>query len=103
MKTLTTRPYKRQIMFLLFLVSISGCSAIQSNKVYQSWEQRAYRAYQAPVKQVSILPSLFNKVSLPGTASYQKASTTNLKPVAKANPPESRQRGDDYIEQYYGL
>ena len=111
MKAIIKRPYQRQLLVVLSLAILSGCSGMQTNAttVYKSWEQRAYKAYKvaAPVHGKGILPALFKTVSIPGVnrlykpkvyrAGYKKPTPS----VVKQN--NTTVKDLQYIEQHYGI
>lgn len=114
MKAPIRRPLKRHFVAVLPLLIISGCSGVQNNTVYQSWEKRAYDAYNiaAPsTKDMNVLPALLRTVALPGRqfirnpsvqrVSYRK-SVNNSKHTSVMSSQSSRNELD-YIEQNYGL
>lgn len=106
MKAVITRPSKRQLLVMLSLVALSGCSTVQSNVVYKSWEQRAYQAYNlsAPVQRVSILPALFEKISSPGAHFLQQTAQRGVSHPVAADQVNNLPKQDlQYIEQYYGI
>jgi hypothetical protein len=112
MKAKTIRPHKRHFLALLPLLMVSGCSGIQPDSVYKSWEQQAYRAYNlsAPPVKPGILPALLRTVSVPGQqflrhhptqrVSYPPAGTGS-EPVRI--PDRIDERELDFIEQNYGI
>lgn len=109
MKAIIKRPFKRHFVALFSLLTVSGCSGVQSTAVYQSWEKQAYNAYNiaAPsVKDMSVLPALLRTVSLPGKQFIRNPSVQRVsyqKPVSYSNPVKASQQELDFIEQNYGL
>lgn len=113
MKAIIKRPFQRHFLVLLSLLAVSGCSGIQSNPVYQSWEERAYNAYNISVPSANkpgILPALLRTVALPGRqflrnpsiqrVSYQKS---HQPPRSYSEPVRTSTQELDFIEQNYGL
>lgn len=119
MKAKIRRPYKRHFLALLPLLIISGCSGIQPDSIYKSWEQQAYRAYNLSVPTANkpgVLPALLRTVAAPGQqflrhhpsqrVSYQR---TYVRPQGEIRPEPVRipERIDeqelDFIERNYGI
>lgn len=91
---------------MLSLVVISGCSTIQSNAVYKTWEQHAYQAYNlsVPTQRASILPALFERVSEPGAHFLKNPAQRGVTHPVPADQAENLPQKDlQYIEQFYGI
>ena len=104
MKAIKIRPYQRPLLVVLSLAILTGCSGIQSNVVYKSWEEKAYSAYKiaAPVHKQGILPALFKTVSIPGMNLLQRPKLHRVAyPQAKVT--DSKENNLHYIESHYGL
>ncbi|WP_033406597.1 hypothetical protein [Thiolinea disciformis] len=109
MKAIIIRPTQRLALAVLCGTTLAGCSGIEQNYVYQSWEKQAYAAYSAqqPNQTISSVPAIFR--TLPSSNVPQNnvvLTASNNKPVVPNNKvpqkPLNTQEAD-YIANFYGL
>ena len=117
MKASIKRPYQRQLLVVLSLAILTGCSGIQTNatSAYKSWEKRAYTAYKhrvaGPMHKKGVLPALFKTVSVPGMSTFYKPKVYRagykkpVPPKVEKNKPKTNTNVKElqYIEQHYGI
>lgn len=120
MKAIKIRPYQRQLLVVLSLTILTGCSGFQPNAVYKNLEQSVQHVYKAaaPIHKEGLVPALFKTVPMPGMdflkrpmimrANYRPWSKAPVK-KAKPKPPMLNKSNTtsakdlNYIEQHYGL
>lgn len=114
MKAIIKRPYQRQLLVVLSLTVLTGCSGFQpnANAVYQNLEQRVQKVYKAaaPIHKEGLVPALFKSVSVPGMemlkrpllyrANFARSYTPK---VQVPKPTKTEVKESQYIEQHYGL
>ncbi|TXH77432.1 MAG: hypothetical protein E6Q85_03180 [Thiothrix sp.] len=112
MKAIRIRPLKRLMLLVLATQLVVGCSSIQSNPVYQTWERQAYAAYHVslPGPADGIVPNFFRTVAVPRMQvapqrpvpqAYAIARNSSSQPLsASLVVPMQEQQ---YIADFYGL
>ena len=111
MNSIIRRPYQRPLLTMLAAAILSGCSGLQTNVVYKTWEEKAYSAYKlaTPVYKNGILPEIARVVSESGRKIIIRPAvqhTIRPLPVTPvANHPVIKNNSDElqYIAQHYGL
>jgi uncharacterized lipoprotein len=109
MKAIRIRPLKRLMLLVLAANVLAGCSGIQSNSVYQSWERQAYAAYRVsqPGPPNGVLPNIFRTVAVPGLQVAPQRASNNYsiaRPQAfQPQPTQAPVQEQQYIADFYGL
>ncbi len=100
------------MLLVLATQLLTGCSNIQSNPVYQTWERQAYAAYHVslPGPADGVVPNFFRTVAVPGMQVAPQRSATQAYTVARNNAlqPQSApmvvpMQEQQYIADFYGL
>lgn len=110
MKAIRIRPLKRLVLLVLAANVLAGCSGIQSNSVYQSWEKQAYAAYRVslPAPPDGMLPNLLRTVAVPGLQVAPQRASVNYRNSPRAVAPQPKPapmpaQEQEYIADFYGL
>lgn len=112
MKAIRIRPFQRLVLLVLAANVLAGCSSIQTNPVYQTWEKQAYAAYHIslPGPADGVLPNFFRTVAVPGMQVAPQRSAHNQYMVASNGAPQPQSapvslpvQEQQYIADFYGL
>ncbi|TXH68955.1 MAG: hypothetical protein E6Q83_11600 [Thiothrix sp.] len=100
------------MLLVLATQLLTGCSNIQSNPVYQTWERQAYAAYHVslPGPADGVVPNFFRTVAVPGMQVAPKHSVPRAYNLAGSSMPQPQaapvimpMQEQQYIADFYGL
>lgn len=100
------------MLLVLAAQLLAGCSSIQGNPVYQTWERQAYAAYHVslPGPADGMVPNFFRTVAVPGMQVAPQRSVNQAYTVARNGAPQPQSvpmsmpaQEQQYIADFYGL
>ncbi|HPY39321.1 MAG TPA: hypothetical protein PLM98_02290 [Thiolinea sp.] len=103
---------KRLVLLVLAANLLAGCSSIQTNSVYQTWEKQAYAAYNVslPGPADGMLPNFFRTVAVPGMQVAPQRTAARPYTIARTGAPQPQSvpmqvpaQEQQYIADFYGL